>query len=188
MAFQELHRRIVFPPPGSVPRGLEVVEIDYKDSQSRQKVILADGAMILPFTVDGDVIAIDEDQPSPAGTLSGLLSCVGAGAIKGETPEQTAQRGLMQKTGYQAGDMLLLTTIVKDLVWVEGNISIFLATDCVKKKEPRADVHLRFVKPADFWNDVIQYFLSDRERLHDGPNTLKVMALAFAQRGLLTCK
>ncbi len=74
-------------------------------------VISRDFVNIVPLLPDGKVLLFRQSKYGYAG-LS--LAPIGGYMEPGETPDQTAHRELLEETGYQAGEMTLLHSLVAD--------------------------------------------------------------------------
>ena len=95
------------------------------------------GSAILPVTKEGMVVAVRQFRPGAGQILTELPA--GIEDFEGEEPIEVARRELLEETGYQAEEMILVGG-----QWVEAtNLSIyasfFLALGCEKVKEPILD-------------------------------------------------
>ena len=96
---------------------------------SRQVVKHPGATCIVPLLPDGRVLLIEQYRISfqkkifelPAGTLE-----------KGEEPITTAQRELIEETGYRAGRLELLTSIYTSPGILQEELFLYLASDLEK--------------------------------------------------------
>ena len=94
------------------------------------------GVIILPFTPDGDVIAIEEWRQAVGRINRGLP----AGSSEPDDPdiESTARRELLEETGHQAGEIEPLCVFEPANGPTDFVNHYFVATDC----EPAGDQSL----------------------------------------------
>ena len=146
------------------------------------KYTLPDTTQVLGLTEEGKVITIREFQP---GVGVDYLHVVGETVKEFEQPRQAAVRGLREETGYQAGNLFLLSAILENSSRSDRLIHLYLATDCRKVDEPENGITVELMTPADFWIALMNYFATCPAEKHGGGNTLKVTVLAFAKMGML---
>lgn len=107
-----------------------VVERTQKGRDGRplkRQIVKHPGAVgIVPILPDGRVLLIEQYRAS----FEQILFEIPAGTReKGEAPETTAQRELVEETGYRVGQMEMLTPIYTSPGILQEELIIYLATD-----------------------------------------------------------
>jgi len=100
-----------------LPNGAEV---------TREYVVHPGAAMVVPLLADGQVLLVRQYRyplhrafiEFPAGKIDA-----------GESPRQTAERELIEETGYRAGNFTELTTIHNAIGYSDERIVLYLAED-----------------------------------------------------------
>ena len=113
-------------------------EVELPDGgQARREYILHPGAVvILPF-VDPDTLLLEHQFRYP---LQRHFLELPAGKIEpGEAPELTAQRELLEETGYRARQWQFLTTLHPCVGYSDERIELFLARDLHFEGHPGED-------------------------------------------------
>lgn len=109
-----------------------------------------DGASVVARTREGKFILIDEIQPTWSATHTGLPA---GSQEENETLLQTAQRELLEETGYKA-DTWTEWFIISPASKIEWNIHVFIADEAYKITEPTFDagekITTRLVSKDDF--------------------------------------
>lgn len=149
------------------------------------KYSLPDSVQIFALTENNSVITISEFQP---GVGKDYLHLPGETMEKGETPEETAVRGLMEETGYRTEKIELLSSILENSGWSDRLIHYVLLTGCTKVGNGESEIETRLIEPVEFWSLLMNYFLDSSQNKHGGANTLKGTALALQHLGLLKCE
>src|SRR3989344_1544974 len=187
-------RKVVDFAPGENTYGLGVVVETWRDEKASRidihwKYALPDSVPIMGLTLDGGVVAIEEERPGV-----GLYVHLVGETIDGETypiPVHRiiahAARGLLEETGY-AGDLKLLSSIFENSGKSDRLIHTVLATNCSKVGAPEEGITVKLMKPAEFFRTMVAYFRANPASPHGGGNTLKLMMLAFEELGLITIK
>jgi len=178
---------VPFAPSNENTFGLSIVKEVWETERGQKtywKYSLPDTVQIFGFTAEGQIIAISEFQP---GVGVDCLHLPGETMKQGETPIEAAARGLLEETGYKAGSVKLLSSILENSGWSGRLVHIVLIVDC-KKSEQEAEKGIKTVllSPSEFWNRLMQYFATNPDRKHGGGNTLKATVLAFNQLGLIS--
>lgn len=101
------------------PDGKEM-EFDTLDVEDRQF------AGVVALTKDNQVIVVRQFRPGPEKVFDEIP---GGFVDKGETPEESARRELLEESGYRAGQMKYLGTHHKDC-YMNATWHYFLATAC----------------------------------------------------------
>ncbi len=146
------------------------------------KYDLPDVAQIMGLTPDKKIIAISEFQPGVGGEYFHLP---GETLKNGECPTAAAGRGLLEETGYKAGTILLLSSVLQDSGRSDRLIHLCLAFGCMKIQEGEKGIAVKLVEPNIFWRALMHNFLDKSTVRHGGGNTLKLATLAFYSLGWL---
>ncbi|MBI2633865.1 MAG: NUDIX hydrolase [Parcubacteria group bacterium] len=176
--------------PGENTFGLRVFkEVWHDPSTGKKKTFwrygLPDIVMVMGFTTGGEVITIEEFQPGASTVYKKL---VGGSRKDDEDPAVAAKRELLEETGYQAGTVELLTTLVPDVGRGKRRLFAFLARDCTKVARGEKDIHVLTMDPLLWWEWLHNYLLASPEENHGGTNSLITTDLAFAKLGLVQAK
>jgi len=100
-----------------LPNGAEV---------TREYVVHPGAAMVVPLLADGQVLLVRQYRYP----LHRAFIEFPAGKIDpGESPRQTAERELIEETGYRAGNFTELTTIHNAIGYSDERIVLYLAED-----------------------------------------------------------
>lgn len=180
--------------PGENTWGLQIFRETWKDVKTGKEDVywkygLPDGVQIFALTKNWDVIAVTEERNGITYT-----HCVGETMEEHElpaTPEsilKTANRGLLEETGYQAGSLEILCSILENSRKSERLIHHVLAQDCVPVGIPEEHIQVNLYEPFWFWTLLLEYLLTDPFSKHAGGNTLQAATLAFHRLGLLSCR
>lgn len=119
--------------------------------------LYADGrqfAGIIGLTSDNQVITAKQYRPGPEQVMSELVG----GFVDGdETPEQAAERELMEETGYKIGTMTYLGVVHKD-AYMNAKWHFYLARDCVQvtteqELSPNEHIDIELVSIDEFINN-----------------------------------
>ena len=88
---------------------------------------------IIPLTTRREVVMIEQYRH---GTNEVTLEIPGGMVDEGETPRETARRELMEETGYEAGEVLLLGRTRPNPAIQNNWIHTFLAPDTIFRRAP----------------------------------------------------
>ena len=156
----------------------EVWETD-RGEKTYWKYSLPNTVQIFALTTEGQIIAISEFQP---GVGADYLHLPGETMEQGETSLEAAVRGLLEETGYKAGSAKLLSSILENSGRSDRLVHIVLITECSKtESEGEKEIKVVLLSPNEFWNRLMQYFVTNPDYKHGGGNTLKAATLAFSQ-------
>jgi ADP-ribose pyrophosphatase YjhB (NUDIX family) len=168
--------------------GLEIVRESWETGNEKRvywKYALPDAVQIFALTTKKKVIAISEFQP---GVGTDYVHLPGETMEEGESPLQTADRGLLEETGYHAGSMKLMSSILENSGRSDRLIHMVLAFDCYQTENGgEQGISTTLLDPQDFWEQLMEYFSKNPEGRHGGGNTLKVAVLALHELQLLKC-
>lgn len=92
-------------------------------------------ASVIGLTPDNQVLVARQFRPGP----EQVMDEIAGGFVDGdETPQQAAERELLEETGYKAGSMHYLGVFHKD-AYLNATWHSFLARDCIKQAEQELD-------------------------------------------------
>lgn len=159
--WQEISRTIVFEKFG---RKIEKVDYKLPDGQISDFYIKNEGetAGILAITKDNQIILVEEFRPGPNEVL---LELPGGFVDKGEKPEISIARELLEETGYK-GNIKLVTKTLDDAYSMMDRYC-FVATDCIKVSEPKPTdkefVNVKLLSPEEFRTNLKSGRMTDVE-------------------------
>lgn len=179
--------KIPFAPEGTPTYGLEIYQEHWQTEDGMGKIYwkysLPDSVQIFALTTKLQIIAVSEFQPSVG---ANYLHLVGETMEEGESPFDTAMRGLREETGFQTGTIELLSSVFENSGRSDRLIHLMLATNCFKVDDRgEDDISVQLMTRGHFWKTMMDYFFSSKMHKHGGGNTLKAATLAFQKLGWL---
>jgi ADP-ribose pyrophosphatase len=113
------------------------------------RVVLPDFAMVVPFTTDGKIVMVRGYKHG----LGRMNLSPPAGLIEpGEDPLATAQRELLEETGYQADEWTFLGKFVADANRQCGTMHLFVARNarlsCEQREDELEELSLEVMEPS----------------------------------------
>lgn len=118
-------------------RRIEDVTFELPDGKVRTFALKKEGRVVtvLALTKDHRVVLCRQYRPGPDAVLDELPA---GGVERGETPEQSARRELLEETGYTPGRMVSLG-IPLECAYSTVERHAFLAVDCVRTHDQDLD-------------------------------------------------
>lgn len=180
-----------FAPMGENTFGLSIIREVWQTEAGEEvywKYYLPDVVQIFAMTnyQEAKIVAVSEFQP---GVGTNYLHLPGETMEPNETPLQTAERGLLEETGYKATTQpILLSSIMENSSRSDRLVHCVLILSCEKIQKGEKDIQVVLLSPSQLWYRIFQYFTANRESNHGGGNTLKTVFLAFNWLGLFTIK
>ncbi|MDZ7611929.1 MAG: NUDIX hydrolase [Candidatus Moranbacteria bacterium] len=170
---EELSRKIAFQKYG---RKIEETIFKMPDGENKDFYLKKEGPAtgILALTKDQQVILVKQFRPGPNEILNELP---GGYVDENETPEQAAERELLEETGYR-GKAEFVTTAY-DCAYSTMNRHCVVVKDCEKVAEQNLD-------KSEFAEVVLMNLDEFRELLKSGKNTdIEVGYIGLDYLGLL---
>lgn len=179
-------QEIPFAQPSENTYGLKIVKEVWQTDRGEKiywKYSLPNTVQIFACTTNGKIIAISEFQP---GVGADYVHLPGETMEEGESPVETARRGLLEETGYEAGLVKVLSSILENSGRSDRLVHIVMALDCVESNQAaEAGIDTILLDAKDLWGRLMQFFSTNPESKHGGANTLKAAALGLHEFGLL---
>jgi ADP-ribose pyrophosphatase YjhB (NUDIX family) len=156
-------------------------------TEAGEKVVwkykIPDAVIVLPFTLDGKIIAISEFRPALGDEHVHLP---GGSLREGEDPTAGAYRKLQEETCYVAGRARILTSLMEDSVHSDRLVHVAVAENCSLPEGSDAckTTSLFTFTPKDFWEKMKAYYRQPYPR-HGGAHTLMAASFVFSELGLL---
>ena len=98
----------------------------------------------------------------------------------GETPEEAAQRELLEETGYEAEVLALIARIDQDSEGSERTIWLYVAQSCRKIQDGEKGITVIAMDPGDLFDYLIQYMRDQPGTKRRGLNSLAAVTLFYA--------
>ena len=116
-----------------------------------EKLRRADATQLIAITEEGKIIVTEEQQPCKAP----YLNVPGGRIEEDENPLESAQRELLEETGYASGDVELLS-VSRPYSKIDSAVHYFVARNCKKVAEQHLDagekISIRLVTFEEFVN------------------------------------
>ena len=123
--------------------GKNVYQVTLADGSTRRveeilkRGVPGDAAVIIPITIEGNIVMIVQSRPNMKETVSIELP---AGMVDpGEDHQETAVREMLEETGYEAENVYELEWHYQDQGCSGAIIKTFVAEGCKKKQDVRLD-------------------------------------------------
>ncbi len=114
----------------------EVVSEPAADGRPYYMLELGDYVCVVAVTADGQMVLVRQHRPVVARETIELPS---GHVDPGETPEQAGRRELLEETGFVAGDMELMGTLVPDVGRLTNRMWCYFAADVQTGRRPADD-------------------------------------------------
>jgi ADP-ribose pyrophosphatase len=129
-----------------------------------EKLRRPDTVIVFPVTDEGKIILTEQEQPNREPFITGA-----AGRVeKGEEPLECAKRELLEETGYEAQEWVLLDQ-VRPVNKIDWTVFIYVAKSCKRVSEMNLDpgekVKLKLVEFEEFLDLVFDEKFYDKEMI-----------------------
>lgn len=167
--------------------GKNVYNVILEDGTSRKveqitkRGTVGDAVVIIPITIDGNIVMIVQSRPNTKDTVSIELP---AGMVDdGEDYENAAIREMLEETGYVADNVYELEWHYQDQGCSEAIIKTFVADGCrkVQEKQLSGGEALEYVEMS--YEDILNMIKTNE--INDANTKIAIMEYTLKQRGLL---
>ena len=167
--------------------GKNVYNVTLEDGTSRKVEQITkrgtdgDAVVIIPITIDGNIVMIVQSRPNTKDTVSIELP---AGMVDdGEDYENAAIREMLEETGYVADNVYELEWHYQDQGCSEAIIKTFVADGCKKVQEKQLSdgESLEYVEMS--YGDILNMIKTNE--INDANTKIAIMEYTLKQKGLL---
>ncbi|MEY4731334.1 MAG: hypothetical protein RL681_280 [Candidatus Parcubacteria bacterium] len=147
-----------------------------------ERVSRPDATIVVPVTREGRILVLRQKQPTTP-----WFTCLPGGMIdKKESVRRSAERELLEETGYRPGRMTYWFTIAPSFR-VTSSVHVFIARNCVRVARPHLDAGERIVMRAVSFEEFLR--VAERPDFRHAAitiETLRARLNARAMRALRT--
>lgn len=145
-----------------------------------------DAVVIIPITQDGNFVMVVQSRPNTEETV--VVEFPAGMVDENECPKKSAERELLEETGYVADYIYELEWHYQDQGCSKAIIRTFIAEGCHKVQEKKldGDEKLEFVEME--YNDILNMLKTDREdipSISDANSKIAIMQYTLKKRGIL---
>ena len=167
--------------------GKNVYNVTLEDGTSRKVEQITkrgtdgDAVVIIPITIDGNIVMIVQSRPNTKDTVSIELP---AGMVDdGEDYENAAIREMLEETGYVADNVYELEWHYQDQGCSKAIIKTFVADGCKKVQEKQLSdgEALEYVEMS--YGDILNMIKTNE--INDANTKIAIMEYTLKQKGLL---
>lgn len=152
--------------------------------QITKRGIEGDAVVIIPITVEGNVVMVVQSRPNTKDTVSVELP---AGMVDdGEDFETAAVREMLEETGYQADNVYELEWHYQDQGCSSAIIRTYVAEGCKKVQEKRESDGERLEYIEMTYGDILEYIKnpSMTEGIKDANSKIAFMEYTLRKKGI----
>ena len=166
--------------------GKNVYEVTLADGSRRKveqitkKGSAGDAVVIIPITLEGNVVMVVQSRPNTKDSVSIELP---AGMVDdGEDFQTAAVREMLEETGYVAEHVYELEWHYQDQGCSEAIIKTFVADGCVKKQEKQLSGGEVFEYVEMSFEEILNIIRTNE--INDSNSKIAIMEYTLKQRGL----
>lgn len=145
-----------------------------------------DAVVIIPITQDGNFVMVVQSRPN---TDEAVVVEFPAGMVdKGEDPSVSAERELLEETGYVADNIYELEWHYQDQGCSKAIIRTYIAEGCRKVQEKKLDDGERLESLEMEYNDILDMLRTGKEdvpAISDANSKIAIMQYTLRKRGIL---
>lgn len=167
--------------------GKNVYQVTLVDGSTRvveeilKRGVPGDAAVVIPITVDGNIIMVVQSRPNTKETVSIELP---AGMVdKGETHQEAAVREMLEETGCVAENVYELEWHYQDQGCSGAVIKTYVAEGCKKKQEVKLDAGERLQYVEMSYEDIMKKIKS--REINDANTKIAMLEYTLKKKGLL---
>ena len=167
--------------------GKNVYQVTLADGSTRRveeilkRGVPGDASVVIPITVDGNIIMVVQSRPNTKETVSIELP---AGMVdEGENYQETAIREMLEETGYVAENVYELEWHYQDQGCSGAIIKTYVAEGCKKKQEVRLDEGERLQYVEMSYEEIMKKIKSSE--INDANTKVAMLEYTLKKKGLL---
>jgi len=112
--------------------------------------------LVVPITTDNQILLLDQEQPGKPP----FLGLAGGRVEEDEEPELGARRELLEETGYEAGEMILID-VVHPQSKIDWLVYTYVARGCRKVGEQSLDAGEKIAVRSVSFEEAVEVFAAD---------------------------
>lgn len=144
-----------------------------------------DAVVIIPITQDGNFVMIVQSRPNTEETV--VVEFPAGMVDEGEDFKTSAERELLEETGYVADEIYELESHYQDQGCSKAIIKTFVAIGCRHIQEKRLDGSERLEYMEMSYDDILNMIKSDTKgpKIQDANSKIAFMEYTLKKRGVL---
>lgn len=145
-----------------------------------------DAVVIIPITQDGNFVMVVQSRPNTDETV--VVEFPAGMVDKGEDPSVSAERELLEETGYVADHIYELEWHYQDQGCSKAIIRTYIAEGCRKVQEKKLDDGERLESLEMEYNDILDMLRTGKEdvpAISDANSKIAIMQYTLRKRGIL---
>lgn len=166
--------------------GKNIYKVTLEDGTSRRveeitkRGVPGDAAVIIPITIDGNVVMVVQSRPNTKDTVSVELP---AGMVDpGEDYQTTAVREMLEETGYDAESIYELEWHYQDQGCSGAIIKTFVAEGCKFVQDVKLDEGERLTYVEMSFEDILD--MIKNKQINDANTKIAVLEYTLKKKGL----
>lgn len=171
--------------------GKNVYKVTLKDGSTRicEQILKnkrnGDAVVIIPITQDGNFVMVVQSRPNTDETV--VVEFPAGMVDEGEDFKVSAERELLEETGYVADEIYELEEHYQDQGCSKAIIKTFVAVGCRKVQEKKLDGSERLEYMEMSYDDILNMIKSDTKgpKINDANSKIAFMEYTLKKRGIL---